>query len=70
VGTKERPKEQVRETRVESKWRRGESRVNRRAENATKVRATRGGGDRRQGARGRGRAEDGGGGGEDGSGGG
>lgn len=37
--TKERPKEQVRETRVESKWRWGESRVNRRAENATKVRA-------------------------------
>jgi len=42
VGTKERPKEQVRETRVESKCRRGESRVNRRAENATKVRATTG----------------------------
>lgn len=38
-GNEERPKEQVRETRVESKWRRGDSRVNRRVENATKVRA-------------------------------
>ncbi|EZA57565.1 hypothetical protein X777_02105 [Ooceraea biroi] len=42
VETKERPKEQVRETRVESKWRRGESRVNHRAENATKIRAAKG----------------------------
>lgn len=40
--TKERPKEQVRETRVDSKWRRGESRVNCGAENATKVRAAKG----------------------------
>lgn len=43
--TKERPKEQVRETRVDSKWRRGESRVNCGAENATKVRAAGGGGE-------------------------